>query len=133
MPPLHSIIIGIKKGRGHGASSYSYIKTNQIVNDTQFLKNCHMDPLNVQPKVLKFLKQLYCVFVFYIVMHSVYPKINASLWLCYMKKMTIIMSNKGTEGRQTLESEKAHLTGEFIIVKSLVTLCCVIQPLAFQI
>ena len=34
-----------------------------------------------------------------------------------MKKMTIIMSNNGTEGRQTLKSEKTHLTDEFIIVE----------------
>jgi len=35
------------------------------------------------------------------------------------KKMTIILKIKkeqGAEGRQTLEPEKAHLTGEFVIV-----------------
>ena len=44
-------------------------------------------------------------------------KINASLWLCNMKKkMTIFLKIKGTEGRQTSEPEKAYPTGEFVIV-----------------
>ena len=42
-----------------------------------------------------------------------------SLWLCNMKKkMTIILKKKEqcVESRQTLELEKAHSTGEFVIV-----------------
>jgi len=55
-------------------------------------------------------------------MKSVNPKINALLWLCNMKnKMTAILKDKkkeqGTEGRQTSEPEKAHPTGEFVIVE----------------
>ena len=41
-----------------------------------------------------------------------------SLWLCNMKKkMTIILKKEqGVESRQTLELEKAHSIGEFVIV-----------------
>ena len=46
-------------------------------------------------------------------------KINASLWLCNMKKkMTIFLrKEQGAEGRQTSEPENAHPTGEFVIVE----------------
>jgi len=39
------------------------------------------------------------------------------LWLPYMKKkMTITLQMKGAEDRYSSESQKAHLTGEFVIV-----------------
>ena len=48
------------------------------------------------------------------------PELNVSLWLCNMnKKMTIILLKKrkeqGIQSIQTLELEKAHFTGEFVI------------------
>jgi len=48
-------------------------------------------------------------------------KIDTSLWFCNMKKkMTIILKikrrNKVRGCRQTSELEKAHSTGEFVIV-----------------
>ena len=50
-----------------------------------------------------------------------------------MKKMTIILETKDAEGIQTLESEKAHSTGEFVIVARFGDHVCVIKPVAFQI
>ena len=40
------------------------------------------------------------------------PKINMQVWLFYIKKKT----EYGTEDRYSSEPQKAHLTGEFIIV-----------------
>ena len=50
----------------------------------------------------------------------------AMIWLCYIKKMTIITQIKDMKGRQTLEPEKAHSTGEFVIVAKFGNhvLCC---------
>ena len=42
--------------------------------------------------------------------------IHVLLWLCTMKKMTIILKIQSAEGKQTSEPEKAHSTGEFVIV-----------------
>ena len=45
------------------------------------------------------------------------PKINTLVWLSYMKKKTTDKKNEyGAEDRYSLEPQKAHLTGEFIIV-----------------
>jgi len=46
-------------------------------------------------------------------------KINAQVWLSYMKKTTItlqIRKEYGAEDRYLSEPQKAHLTGEFVIV-----------------
>jgi len=46
-------------------------------------------------------------------------KFNAYVWLSYMKKKTTItlqMKEYGAEDRYSLEPQKAHLTGEFVIV-----------------
>jgi len=47
-------------------------------------------------------------------------KINAQVWLPYMKKTTITLhaderKEYGTEDRYSLEPQRAHLTGEFVI------------------
>jgi len=48
------------------------------------------------------------------------PKINAQVWLSYMKKKTTISrqikKEYGAEDRYSMEPQKAHLTGEFVIV-----------------
>ena len=47
------------------------------------------------------------------------PKINTQVWLSYMKKKTTITIQKeyGAEDRYSSEPQKAHLTGEFVIVE----------------
>ena len=49
------------------------------------------------------------------------PKINTQIWLSYMKKKddhnhTDERKEYGTEDRYSSEPQKAHLTGEFVIV-----------------
>ena len=65
-------------------------------------------------------------------MESVDPKINMSLWFCYMKKMTKQKKEQGAEGRQTSEPEKAHSTGDFVIVAKFGdhVLCCLASSLS---
>ena len=71
---------------------------------------------NVSPKILNFL--LWCL-----IWKVSIRKIIMLVWLCCMKRKTIIiMKIKGvtrtcTEGRQSWESENAQLTSEFEIVE----------------
>ena len=49
------------------------------------------------------------------------PKINMQIWLSYVKKKTTITNTDekkeyGAEDRYSSEPQKAHLTGEFVIV-----------------
>jgi len=59
-------------------------------------------------------------------------KINAQVWLFYMKKMTITLRKEyGTEDRYSSEPQKAHRTGEFVIVAKFG--CHVLCHLAFRL
>ena len=62
-------------------------------------------------------------------------KINTQVWLCYLKKKKTIDLKKKKQGvvdRYSSEPEKAHPTGELVIVASLVAVCCVLKPQGLQ-